>query len=62
MVGIGAEDVFELAAAEDQQPVEAFGAHGADEAFGDRVRFRRSHRQADNLDAFASERQFRSHA
>jgi hypothetical protein len=29
---VGAEYVFEVAAAEDQQPVEALGADGADEA------------------------------
>jgi hypothetical protein len=55
MVDSAPKHSLEVAAVEDQQPVEAFGAHGADEAFGDRVRFRCSHGRADNLDAFASE-------
>src|SRR5919204_2231755 len=46
---------LEMAAVEDQQSVEAFGADGADEAFCDGVRLRRSHRRADDLDPFASE-------
>jgi hypothetical protein len=44
-----------MAAVEDQQPVETLGSDGADEAFGDRVGLRRSHRCADDLDRFASE-------
>jgi len=31
---VRAEDVLEVAAADDQQPVEAFGADGTDEPFG----------------------------
>jgi hypothetical protein len=31
---VDVEHVFELAAAEDQQPVETLGSDGADEAFG----------------------------
>jgi len=34
---VDAEDVFEVAAVEDEQPVEALGADRSDEAFGDRV-------------------------
>jgi hypothetical protein len=34
MGGVGAEHVLEVAAAEDQYPVEALGADGADEALG----------------------------
>src|SRR6266571_6591850 len=39
----------------DQEPVEALGAGGADEALGERVRLRRSHRRLDDLDSFAGE-------
>jgi hypothetical protein len=34
------EHVLEVMAVEDQEPVEAFSAGGADEALGDRVRLR----------------------
>jgi hypothetical protein len=47
------EHVLEVMAVEDQEPVEAFSAGGADEALGDRVRLRRAHRGADDLDALA---------
>jgi hypothetical protein len=50
-----AENALEMAPVHDQKPVEALGAGGADEALGERVRFRRSHRRLDDLDAFASE-------
>src|SRR6266508_3987158 len=40
---------------EDQQPVEALGARGSDEALGDRVRFGRADRRSDDLDVFAAE-------
>src|ERR671938_1200818 len=49
------EHPLEMTAVEDQQPVAAFGADGANEAFCDGVRLRRSHRRADDLDPFASE-------
>ena len=49
------QDSFEVAAVEDQQPVEALGTHGSDEALGDRVRFGRADRRPDDLDAFAAE-------
>src|SRR5919201_1055101 len=49
------EDVLEVAAVEDQQPVETVGADGTDEAFGDRVRFRRPNRRLDDPDPFAAE-------
>jgi hypothetical protein len=42
-----------LAAAEDQQPVEAFAADGSDPAFHVRVRVRRLDRCADDLDVSA---------
>jgi hypothetical protein len=35
------EHLLEVPAVDDQEPVETFRAHGADEAFGDRVRLRR---------------------
>jgi hypothetical protein len=34
IVDVGAQDVFEVATAEDQQPVETLGSDGADEALG----------------------------
>jgi hypothetical protein len=49
------EHPLELARVEDQEPIETLGTDGVDEAFGDRVRLRRSHRRADDLDSFASE-------
>jgi hypothetical protein len=50
MVDEGPEHPLEIAAVEDQQPVETLGSDGADEPFGDRVGPRRSHRCADDLD------------
>src|SRR3954451_8534599 len=44
-----------VAAAADQEPVEAVAADGADPAFGERVCLRRAKRGADDLDAFAVE-------
>jgi hypothetical protein len=55
MVGIGAEDVLELAAAEDEQPIEALAADAADPALGVGVRVRRLHGCADHGDPFALE-------
>jgi hypothetical protein len=52
---VDAEDVLELAAADDQEAVEAFSAHAADPAFGVGVRVWRLHRRPDDLDVFASE-------
>jgi hypothetical protein len=52
---IDAEDVLEVAAADDQQPVEAFPAHAADPALAVSVRVRRPDRRADDADAFALE-------
>jgi hypothetical protein len=53
MLDVDAEDVFELAAAEDQQPVEAFAADCADPALHVRVRIRRLHRRPGHLDLLA---------
>ena len=55
MLGEDAEDALEVASVHDQEPVEALGADGADEALGDRVRLRRPHRRLDDSDAFAGE-------
>ena len=52
---VGAEDVFEVMAADDQQPVETLGADRADEALGVGVCLRRADRCLDNLDPFAAE-------
>jgi hypothetical protein len=50
-----AKHALEVASVHDQQPVEALGASGADEALGDRVRLWRLHRRLDDLDPFACE-------
>ena len=55
VVGEDAEDALEMASVHDQDPVEAVGPDGTDEALGDRVRFWRSHWRLDDLDAFAGE-------
>jgi hypothetical protein len=47
---VDAEDVLELAAPEDQQPVEALPAHAADPALGMGVRVRRLDRRPNDLD------------
>jgi hypothetical protein len=54
VVGEDPEHVLEVSSAEDQNPVEAFGASGANEALGDGVGLRRSHRRADDLEPFAA--------
>ena len=50
-----AEHVFEMSAADDQQPVETLGADGADEALGVGVCLWRTDRRMDHFDAFAPE-------
>ena len=50
VVDVGAQDMFELSAASDQEPVEAVPADGADPALGERVRVRCPKRCADDLD------------
>ncbi len=52
---VGAEHVFEMSAADDQQPVETLGADGADEALGIGVCLWRTDRRMDHFDAFAAE-------
>src|SRR6266516_3689347 len=49
------DDALELAAAEDQQPVEALAAQSADPALGVRSRPRCLHRRFDDTDAFEAE-------
>jgi hypothetical protein len=44
---VDAQDALEVAAVEDQQPVEAFGAGGSDEPLGDGVCLRRPHGRLD---------------
>ena len=50
MPGEDAEDALEVASVHDQEPVEALGADGADEALGDRVRLRRSYRRLEDVE------------
>jgi len=47
--------VFEVAAADDQEPVETFRSDGADEPLRVGVRLRRLHRRVDDRDSLASE-------
>jgi hypothetical protein len=55
MARIDAKHVFELAAAEDEQPVEALATHAADPALGVCVRVRCPDGGADHGDPFALE-------
>ena len=55
VLDVDAQDVFEVAAADDQEPVETFGSDGSDKPLGVRVRLRRSHRRVDDPDSFAAE-------
>jgi hypothetical protein len=55
MLDIGAEDSLEVSVVEDEEPVEAFGADGADEALGDGVRPRRPDWRAQDADSLAAE-------
>src|SRR6266511_1460312 len=52
---VGDEHVLEVAAAEDQQPVEALAADAADPALGMGARLRRPYRRFDDVDAFGAE-------
>lgn len=49
------QSVFEVAAVEDQYPVEQLAAQGADPSFGDCVRPGCLHRCAQDADAFVGE-------
>src|SRR5919106_1977939 len=55
MLNVGAQGSFEMAAADDQEPVETFRSDGADEPLGVGARPRRSHRRVDHAQAFAPE-------
>jgi hypothetical protein len=50
-----ADHVFEVAAADNQQPVEALAANTSDPALGVRFRLRRPHRRLDDTDSFRAE-------
>jgi hypothetical protein len=52
---VDAQNVFEVPAAEDHQPVETLVADGADESLRVGVRSRRLHGRVDDLDAFAAQ-------
>ena len=52
MIDVDAEDALELAAAGDQDPVQALAPHRADKALGVGVRL---DRRSDDLDALAAE-------
>jgi len=56
MLDVLGEDGLKLTPGEDEHPVEAFPADGADEALGEGVRPRSSDRRADDPDPF--DRQF----
>jgi hypothetical protein len=47
MVNEDTENALKVAAGDDQEPIEALSASGADEAFGDRVGLRRAYRCLD---------------
>jgi hypothetical protein len=55
VVDVDAEHLLKLSPADDQDPVEAVAADGADPALGERVRLRRPKGCADDFDAVASE-------
>ncbi len=55
VVDIDAQHMLKMSAIEDQQPVETLSSHCADEAFCDRVRFRRPYWRLHDPDAFAAE-------
>jgi hypothetical protein len=55
VLDVAPQDRFEVAAAEDEEPVETFGADRADEPLGVGVRFGCAHGRGDDLDAFAAE-------
>jgi hypothetical protein len=55
MSNVGDKHVLEVAAADDQQPVETLAADAADPALGVGARLRRPHRRLDDADAFGAE-------
>jgi hypothetical protein len=61
VAAVDAEHVFEVAAAEDEEPVEAVGANRPHPAFGVGVRVRRLDRRPNHLDALGAENEHRPH-
>jgi hypothetical protein len=55
VAAVDAEHVFEMSAAENEDPVQAVGAEGAHPAFGEGVRVRGLDRRADHLDPLGAE-------
>jgi hypothetical protein len=55
VIDVDGEDALELAAAGDQDPVQALAPHRADKALGVGVRLGRLDRRSDDLDAVAAE-------
>ena len=55
MGGVGAEHLLEVAAVDDQDPVEALAAEGADPTLGVRIRIRSSDGRPDDPHALAAE-------
>jgi len=54
VLDVDAHDVFEVAAADDQEPVETLRSDGADEPLRVGIRLRRLHRCVDHVDPFAA--------
>ncbi len=55
VLDVGAQDVFEVTAADGQEPVEALVADGSDESLCVGVRLWCLHRRVDDLDSLATE-------
>jgi hypothetical protein len=55
VLDVGREDSFEVAAVEDQEPVEALATDAADPAFGERVRAGCANGCPDDPDCFGAE-------
>ena len=55
MLSVGRKHVLQVAAADDQQPVEAFAADASYPALGVSARPRRPHRRFDHTDAVGAE-------
>jgi hypothetical protein len=55
VVDVDAQHTLEVAAVEDQQPVDAFGADGSEEPLGDGVPLRRPHRSLHDPNPVAAE-------
>ena len=55
VVGVDAQDAFEMAPSEDEDPIETVAADGAHPALGERVRVRRLDRRPDHLDPYGGE-------